>query len=318
MAGRIGKPRRSGDPAPSTARKIAILLDLVRNRQISLKACENMYSASERTLLRDLQELRAIGESAGFTISEREHGDIFSLAEFKSNPNNLVAGQKRFRALIAELFKAFGAPVHSYAEGLGDAGGQESFVKLALPKLVAQAEVTKIYGALESAWHASARVVFTYKGEQRTVEPVRAIVRSGRYYLVGRDVALGRNGWRNFAMDMIQGPVVRAGTFVRTAPPARYLSTDAIGFFKGAGPSQTIDVTFSKAVAKAAASREWQRGQRVCNNLDGSVTISLTVDDVDEVIRWALSYGDDAWISSPPSAVAKAKGLVERIRQRYR
>jgi hypothetical protein len=47
------------------------------------------------------------------------------------------------------------------------------------------------------------------------------------------------------------------------------------------------------------------------------VTISLTVDDVDEVIRWALSYGDDAWISAPPAAVAKAKGLVQRVRQRY-
>ena len=318
MAGRIGKPRRSGDPAPSTVRKIAILLDLVRNRKISLRACESTYGASERTVLRDLQELRAIGQTAGFAISDREHGDIFSLSAFKSSPNKLVASEKRFRALIAELFKAFGAPVRGYTEGLEDAGSSaESFVQLALPKLVAQAAVTKVYGQLEAAWNACARVEFTYKGERRTVEPARAIVRSGRYYLVGRDVALKKDGWRNFAMDVIAEPVVRAGTFTRTPAPARYLSTDAIGFFKGDGPSQSIDVTFSKAVAKAAASREWQRGQRLRSNADGSVTISLTVDDVDEVIRWALSYGDDAWISAPPAAVAKAKGLVQRVRQRY-
>jgi predicted DNA-binding transcriptional regulator YafY len=293
------------------------LLDLVRNKQISLKACETMYGASERTVLRDLQELRAIGQTAGFAIGDRKHGDIFELSEFKSSPGKLAASEKRFRALIAELFRAFGPPVREHADGLDAAGAGESFVKLALPKLIAQAEVTKVYRELEGAWNASARVEFTYKGERRKVEPALAIIRSGRYYLVGRDVALGKNGWRNFAMDMIEGPIDRRGTFTRTPAPARYLSTDAIGFFKGTGPSQPIDVTFSKSVAKAAASREWQRGQRVCTNRDGSVTISLTIDDVDEVIRWALSYGDDAWVSAPPAAVAKAKGLVERVRQRY-
>jgi predicted DNA-binding transcriptional regulator YafY len=134
--------------------------------------------------------------------------------------------------------------------------------------------------------------------------------------LVGRDVALGKDGWRNFAMDLI-GNVKRAGTFARTRPPARYLSTDAIGFFKGDGPQQTIDVTFSKAVAPAAVSRQWQSEQRVRRNADGTATISLLVDDVDEVLRWALSYGDDAWISAPPAAVAKAKGLLKRLEQRY-
>jgi predicted DNA-binding transcriptional regulator YafY len=298
-------------------RKIGILLDLVRNKKISLRACEQTYGASERTVLRDLQELRAIGQSTGFAISDREHGDFFSLAEFKARPNRLVAGEKRFRALMMELFKAFGGPVRDAAEGLDDGAGQESFLQLALPKLVAQAAVTKVYRELESAWNASARVQFTYKGEARTIEPARAIVRSGRYYLVGRDIALGKNGWRNFAMDLIGGPIKRAGSFVRTPAPERYLSTDAIGFFKGDGPRQAIDVTFSKAVAPAAASREWQTGQRVRRNDDGTATITLTVDDVDEVVRWSLSYGDDAWISGPAAAVAKAKGLVGRLRQRY-
>jgi predicted DNA-binding transcriptional regulator YafY len=218
---------------------------------------------------------------------------------------------------MMELFKAFGGPVRDAAEGLEDGAAPESFLQLALPKLVAQAAVTKTYRELEGAWNACARVHFTYKGEARTVEPARAIVRSGRYYLVGRDVALGKTGWRNFAMDLIAGPIKRAGTFVRTPAPARYLSTDAIGFFKGDGPLQTIDVTFSKAVASAAASREWQTGQRVRHNDDGTATISLTVDDIGEVVRWALSYGDDAWISGPAAAVSKAKGLVARVQQRY-
>jgi predicted DNA-binding transcriptional regulator YafY len=318
MAGRMGKPRASGHPAPATVRKIGILLDLVRHRAISLRACETLYGASERTVLRDLQELRKIGKTTGFTISDRTHGDTFSLSKFDARPANLVAGEKRLRALMSELFRAFGGPVGDIAKGLDSGDGNESFLQFVLPKLVAQAAVTTVFEELEKAWSNCARVEFTYKGERRTVEPAIALVRSGRYYLVGRDVKLGRNGWRNFAMDLIVGPVTRAGTFTRTKPPARYLSTDAIGFFKGDGPLQTVDVTFSKTVGEAAASRQWQIGQKVRRNTDGTVTISLEVNDIDEVVRWALSYGGDAWIAAPASAVAKAKGLVERLEQRYR
>jgi len=39
---------------------------------------------------------------------------------------------------------------------------------------------------------------------------------------------------------------------------------------------------------------------------------------VDEVIRWALSYGDDAWISSPNSAELKAKDVLKRASSHYR
>ena len=110
MAGKMGKPRKSGNPAQATVRKISLLLDLVRNKRISLRASERHYGCSERTLLRDLQELRTIGETAGFRISDRQPGDIFELSEFKAQPTRLVGAEKRLRQLIAELLKAFGEP----------------------------------------------------------------------------------------------------------------------------------------------------------------------------------------------------------------
>ena len=84
---------------------------------------------------------------------------------------------------MSELFKAYGGPVGDLAEGLGtDAGSvQDSFFHVALPKLVEQTAVAKIYRDLEAAWQNNARVRFGYKGNLRTVEPAVAIVRSGRY-----------------------------------------------------------------------------------------------------------------------------------------
>jgi predicted DNA-binding transcriptional regulator YafY len=321
MAGRMGKARKSGAPTVATVRKIGILLDLVRNRRISMRACEQTYAISERSLLRDLQELRNIGKTAGFRISDREHGDTFSLSEFKARPAGLLAGEKRLRVLVAELFKAFGEPVHDVAEGLNDGltppseGG--SFLHLVQPQLKDGSAVAKVYRDLDGAWQNDARVEFRYKGQVRTVEPAAAVVRAGRYYLVGRDVAKGRSGWRNFSMDLIDGPIRRSGTFRRQAPPAKYLSTDTVGFFKGDGPEQTVDVTFSKALAPSAISRIWQQAQTVRKNADGTVTIAFVVDDVDEVVRWAFGYGDEAWVSAPPAVVARARDLLARVKKRY-
>jgi predicted DNA-binding transcriptional regulator YafY len=320
MAGRIGKPRKSGDPTPATVRKIGILLDLVRNRRISLRACERTYGASERTLLRDLQELRQIGEGAGFKISDREAGDMFALSEFKSRPGGLLAGEKRLRSLIAELFKAFGEPVHDVAEGLEAGSGEDgaSFLHLVQPRLIDGSAVAKVYRELEAAWQKDARVSLVYKGQTRTVEPGAAMVRSGRYYLVARDIAKGSSGWRIFSMDQIAGPIRRAGTFTRKAPPAKYASTDTIGWFKGDGEKQTVEVTFSKDLAPTAVSRQWQQAQTIRLNGDGTVTVALEVYDVDEVIRWALGFAEEAWITAPAAVVKRAEALLAKIRTRYR
>jgi predicted DNA-binding transcriptional regulator YafY len=318
--GDLGRPRPSGEPQSGTVRKIGILLDLLRNKRISMRGSAVTYGSSERSIQRDLQELRNIGKTAGFQISERLDGDYFELTKFEAKPSRLSAGQRRLQALVAELLKAFGAPVQDVASGLtdGDASLQPRFLHLVQPQLTDGSTVAETYKALEAAWQSDARVEFGYRGKRRTVEPAAAVVRAGRYYLVGRDLAKGRAGWRNFSMDLIEPPIVRRGSFTRAAPPAKYLSADTVGFFKGDGPATTVDITLSAAVAASATSRVWQEAQRARSNRDGTVTISFSVDDVDEVVRWALGYGDEAWISAPPSVVARAREMLAEMQRRYR
>ncbi len=197
-----------------------------------------MYGASERTIVRDLQELRNVGKTAGFTITERQGGDTVRLGEFKSQPSGILKGQKRFRSLVEEFFKAYGEPVHDLSEGLDERPEREqepSFLHIVQPQLVEGSVVADVYRQLDAAWRNSARVEFRYNSALRTIEPAAAIVRSGRYYLIGRDVAKGADGWRYFAMDVIKGKIRRAGTFTRKEAPAKYLSTDAVGFIHSSG-----------------------------------------------------------------------------------
>lgn len=70
-------------------------------------------------------------------------------------------------------------------------------------------------------------------------------------------------------------------------------------------------------MAAAATSRKWQQAQTVRRNSDGTVTIALVVDDVDEVIRWAMGFGDNAWITGPVKVADRAWELLDRARSRY-
>jgi predicted DNA-binding transcriptional regulator YafY len=80
--GMLGKARGSGTPSRSTRRKIQFFVSLLRRHRISLDELKAEFGVSERTLLRDLQELRAIGEAAGFRISQRDGSDEVELADF--------------------------------------------------------------------------------------------------------------------------------------------------------------------------------------------------------------------------------------------
>lgn len=307
--------RPSGEPAEATARKIAILIELIRVRRLSLAKVQRAYGISDRQALRDLQELRRIGASLGFTITRRNAQGNVELADFKTLPGSVIAAERCARSLIAEIFKAFGEPLHGLTEGIDDASNasESSFVRVIMPRLVEGSAASALLQQLQSAWQSGARVRFRYGGKEREVEPAAVLVRSGRYYLLGRQVSPA--AWRLFSLDEIAG-VKRCGTFAPKPPPAEYLSGDTIGFIKS-GRKQRVAVTVSKRFAHTAASRCWQQAQTLAHNADGTVTMTFSVGDPDEVIRWALGYGAEAWISAPPAAVARAKALARDIAARY-
>jgi len=312
-----GKARASGQPAEATARKISVLLHLLRSRRIGVAFIQKQFGLSERQALRDLQELRKLGATLGFTITKRDSAGNVELADFANRPASLARGERGLTALVLELFKAFGEPLALYADSLVDSQLESPFVRVVMPRLEAGSAVATILNDLSAAWERGARVRFRYKNKEREVEPALAMVRSGRYYLVARELGAAGNGWRIYSMDEIRGPVRRCGSFAPKPPPAEYVSTDTIGWIKHEGKKQRVEVTVSPKLAPTATSRRWQAPQETTQHADGSATIAFSVGDVDEVIRWALGFGDEAWVSAPPAAVERAKAMVAQIAARY-
>jgi predicted DNA-binding transcriptional regulator YafY len=280
---RFGKARPSGEPSGSTERKIRILLELIRHNSVRLSRLADEYGASERSLLRDLQELRKIGERAGFTLSEKAENDRVRLLSFD-------------HTLIRE------------------AQEKPRLLHVLTPPLREGSRSAETFEAIEAAFANNAIVTFRYGGKERRLEPARVVVRYGRYYLVGRDPT--SRAWKCYALDAIEPPIKRAGSFRPEPIPEEYNCNDIIGFLQGPG-EERVSVWISPALAPSVTARVWQRQQEIEMHADGSATLTFTVQNTTEVICWALSFGADAAVIAPRAAVERARKMARDLADAY-
>jgi predicted DNA-binding transcriptional regulator YafY len=184
----------------------------------------------------------------------------------------------------------------------------------ATPKLIggsAIADIAELLRAAHSSPAGRAAVRFKYpeRGGQtvkeREVEPYLIVIRSGSFYLIGYD--RGAKDWRTFALDSFRSKPTRAGTCPKQRElPAEYASDDVLMFMKTIGKRISVTVELSAKVAASATARLWQAEQRIEKLSDGRAKMMFVVSDVAEVVRWALGFGAEARIVSPPEAVDEA------------
>jgi len=317
-----GRRRDAGEASESVARKIWLLMELLRHRRVSFSEYAALHARDKRSFQRDLQQLRTIGKTAGFAISKVEHGDLVRLLSYDTTLRRLDDARPPLLRLLAELARSLGEPIQGELSSIAQSAPEgEIFLHVQAPKLVDGSQVAKVYEKLKDAWSSPAgraSVRFRYRTpnatatEERTVDPYRVIVRSGRYYLVAYDQK--RRGWRLFALDAIVGLPARAGTVhpLRTIPEA-YENGDVLGFIKGTTRAVDVTVEFSARVAASATSRFWKSDQEIKRLPGGMALLTVSVSDLDEVVRWAFGFGADARVVSPPAAVRAARDLAEEL-----
>lgn len=281
---RFGKARPSGEPSGSTERKIRILLDLIRHNSVRLSRLADEYGASERSVLRDLQELRKIGERAGFTLTDKTENDRVRLLSF----DHIFIPQPLEKPQLLHVLA---------------------------PALREGSRAAETFKAIEAAWANNAIVTFRHNGKERRLEPARVIVRYGRYYLVGRDPT--SRAWKCYALDAIEPPITRAGSFRPEPLPEQYTCGDILGFLQGPG-EERVSVRISPALAPSVTARVWQRHQEIEMHADGSATLTFTVHNSSEVICWALAFGADAAVIAPRSAVERARTMALEMAEAYK
>lgn len=325
-AAKVHEQRRdTGEASESVARKIWLLLELLRHQIVHVSEYERLHQRDRRSFQRDLQQLRAIGKSAGFAISNIEQGELVRLTALDQRIRRLDGARAPLLRLIAEVARTLGEPIRGELESIADAAtAGEVFLHIHAPELVEGSSVAKVYARLKDAWESAAGaalVRFRYRTaaggtEERLVDPYRVIVRSGRYFLIGYDA--GRRAWRFFALDAIIGLPVKAGT-IRTQRqiPADYAATDTVGFLKGRGKPVEVTVELSPTIAVSATSRVWNHAQRVEKLPGGRARITIPVSDPLEVIRWTFGFGADARVTGPPDVVVRAHKLLDEMKRAH-
>jgi proteasome accessory factor B len=155
-----------------------------------------------------------------------------------------------------------------------------------------------IHAAVESR----TTIGFTYRDEQRVVDPYALLLRSGRWYVVGRDH--DRDALRTFRVDRMGRtttlddvhPFVRPEGFdVRNAFP-----TDARQLGDDGGQVATVVV----AASRAAAVVDGGDARVVDRGADGSVTVEVPCGNADAFRAWLFDLDVDAVVIGPPEVRA--------------
>jgi proteasome accessory factor B len=298
--------------------------------QLKDRIAENGKRPSTRSLRRYL----AILSEAGFpwyferTVNAYRFAGGYSLKRLDLS-NGELFGLVALRSLGASIGGAIGASIDEVTEKLVGTAGRTAQARVDAPSPVSFrfAEVgldrtgERAFSLLSSAERALRTVAFSYLDKDgnptaRTVDPYGFIINAGRVYCVGYDHV--RKDMRTFAVDNITDPVMLVKTFVKPSDfnVERYAGRSISGVLH-TGETTEVRVLFAARVAKAAIAAGVVSERQVERRGDGSVEIVYRVTGVDELVRWALGWGAQAEILSPPEARTRIAVLAKEISAKY-
>ena len=311
------------------------MLNAIDEGRFSFEDLKQQIAEGERPpSTRSLRRYLAILSEAGFPwyfdrpANLYKFADGYSLRRMQLSPNELF-GLVALRSLGASLGGTIGSYIDDVTEKLVGSSTQraqqevESRTPMAfrLSEIHLEPEAERAFTLLSAAERSSRCVRFAYtdkegRRSERTVDPYGFVISSGRIYLVAYDHT--REDKRVFAVDSIVDPQVLASTFSK--PPDFDVESFAATSISGVLHSETtseVRVRFEQRVAKAAIAARIVSERAIERADDGSVEITYHVADVDELLRWALSWGDAAQIVGPPAVRERMRALLDSISRRY-
>lgn len=139
--------------------------------------------------------------------------------------------------------------------------------------------------------------------QERLVDPYQIRFYRGVWYLIG--FCHLRKAIRIFALDRIQALQTTKNKFsmVEEFSSAKYFS-DAFQMFKGPDLHQ-VKIWFSPNQARWIKEKLWHPTQKITENVDGSLVLSMNTSGLSQVKRWVLSFGADAKVLAPEELVSE-------------
>jgi len=151
---------------------------------------------------------------------------------------------------------------------------------------------------------------------ERIIDPYHLGNIKGNWYLFG--FCHLRKEVRMFSPTRIQKIEFTGRTF---RLPSEFSSAAYLGssfsVVKGAGKYK-IRLKFKKAVSGYIAERTWHESQQVKKNRDGSCTLSLTLNSLDEIEHWIMSWNEMVKVLAPKELVMRTSKKLRAAAGQYR
>jgi predicted DNA-binding transcriptional regulator YafY len=174
-----------------------------------------------------------------------------------------------------------------------------------------------VFSELAKAIQNKEAVEFGYKKldskafEKRTVEPWHLACVSGQWYLLGYD--RNRKARRIFVLARMQ-KVPRTAHKVSNPGPAndeiQRLFRNSFQIWQSENAElEQIVLRFSGRAAQLVRERNWHSSQQIQELAGGNLELALTLNSLEEIIPWVLSWGKDCEVARPAQLRKRIRSL---------
>ena len=175
-----------------------------------------------------------------------------------------------------------------------------------------------VFADLAKAIEIEEVVEFDYKKldakafEKRTVETWHLACVSGQWYLLGYDS--GRGACRIFVLARMQNVSTIARTFSHPRPGDAEIGQLFQNSFQICQSENTtierIVLRFSDRAAQLVRERNWHLSQRLQELANGDLELALTLNSLEEIMPWILSWGKHCEVIRPARLHKKVMSLA--------
>ena len=143
--------------------------------------------------------------------------------------------------------------------------------------------------------------------KQYLIHPYAIFYHSGSMYLVALSVEA--NDIRHFKIDRMLTATETGRSFQM---PENWNLQDyrhkSFGAFSPTGETHVVRIRFTDRAAKHVRESKWHHSQKTTDHADGSLTLQITVENLEEIQAWVLSFGPWAKVLAP-------QVLIENVRR---
>lgn len=298
------------------------------------KTLAEALEVSERTIHSDLDFLRDRYRAP--IECNRQHGYHYADPEWRLPTIPLTQGELFALTLGARMLEAYAGSAYalelrSAIARLAERLPEETWVDL---QQVAEERILFRSGAeidldpetwhkLEDACRNQKMVWMTYYtasrndvNERKLAPYVLHIYRGTNPYVIGH--CHRRQAIRWFRVDRIKQLEVLAESFV---PDPSFDARDYLEMIfqhEAGGVPMPVAIWFDAPTAPYIRERRWHPTQELEEHPDGSVTLHMMVQGMNDLKRWVLGYGKGAIVREPPELVELVRAEISGMDQQYK